>query len=86
MRGNIRKEPTDTVELARVRHAEECELRLARIQNGAEPGHRNGPWPIELIHVDNSGWRWFSQSGRKSPSFRSEQNARDWRAAHPKWD
>lgn len=34
---------TDAVELAASQHKEQCELRLARIANGAEPGHRNGP-------------------------------------------
>jgi hypothetical protein len=44
MRGNIRKEPTDAVEKAKREHAEACELRLAKIQNGAEPEYQNGPW------------------------------------------
>lgn len=30
------------VEQAKARHKEECELRLARIQNGKEPSHQNG--------------------------------------------
>lgn len=30
------------VERAKARHAEECELRLARIMNGKEPGYENG--------------------------------------------
>jgi len=42
MRGNICKEPTDAVEQAKRLHAEACELRLARIQNGAHPEYKNG--------------------------------------------
>lgn len=30
------------VERARAAHKEKCELRLARIANGAEPGYENG--------------------------------------------
>lgn len=41
--GSSRK--TDAVEQAREEHKEACELRLARIQNGADPAHKNGPWP-----------------------------------------
>lgn len=33
---------TGAVEDAAARHKEECELRLARIQNGKEPGYKNG--------------------------------------------
>jgi len=33
---------SEAVERAKRRHAEECELRLARIQNGAEKSHQNG--------------------------------------------
>ncbi len=33
---------TDAVEIATALHKEQCELRLARIMNGAEPSHRNG--------------------------------------------
>jgi hypothetical protein len=36
---------TKTVEDAAAKHKEECEQRLARIQNGKEPSHKNGPWP-----------------------------------------
>lgn len=85
MRGNIRKEPTDSVELARVRHAEECELRLARIQNGAEPSHKNGHM-VELKSLEGGGLQWVSTSGRKSPKFRGQATATDWRRAHPQWD
>ena len=38
---------TDAVEEATALHAEACELRLARIQNGKEPSHQNGPWPTK---------------------------------------
>lgn len=89
MRGYIRREPTDEVEKARVRHAEACELRLARIQNGSEPTHRNGPWPVELVQFTGDiapGWQWRSQSGRVSPKFRSKSAAEDWRKLHPAWD
>lgn len=34
---------TDTVEQAAALHKEACELRLARIMNGKEPSHQNGP-------------------------------------------
>lgn len=33
---------TDAVESAAALHKEQCELRLARIANGAEPSYRNG--------------------------------------------
>jgi hypothetical protein len=33
---------TDAVEIATALHKEQCELRLARIMNGAEPSHQNG--------------------------------------------
>jgi hypothetical protein len=33
---------TGAVEKARALHKEECELRLARIANGAEPAYQNG--------------------------------------------
>jgi hypothetical protein len=33
---------TDAVEIATALHKEQCELRLARIMNGAEPEMRNG--------------------------------------------
>jgi hypothetical protein len=36
---------TPAVEKARDLHREECERRLAKIQNGADPEHKNGPWP-----------------------------------------
>ena len=32
----------DTVLAARDKHREECQLRLARIMNNAEPSHKNG--------------------------------------------
>ncbi len=32
----------DATLAAKERHKEECELRLARIMNGAEPAYRNG--------------------------------------------
>jgi hypothetical protein len=89
MRGYIRQEPTDEVEKARVRHAEACELRLARIQNGAEPGFKNGPWEVTLSKIEKDGksaWQFSSASGRKSPVFRTQRLAEDWRAEHPKWD
>lgn len=35
---------TPAVEKAAQEDKEAAELRLARIQNGAEPGHKNGPW------------------------------------------
>ncbi|HVI71341.1 MAG TPA: hypothetical protein VM656_07635, partial [Pyrinomonadaceae bacterium] len=34
--------PEDVVEQAKARHKEQCELRLARIMNGKEPGYKNG--------------------------------------------
>jgi hypothetical protein len=36
---------SNPVERAREEHKEECEQRLAKIQNGADPEHKNGPWP-----------------------------------------
>jgi hypothetical protein len=51
MRGNANQSfihtsrKTDAVEQACALHKEACERRLARIQNGAEPAHKNGPWP-----------------------------------------
>lgn len=86
MRGGLRKQTTDAVETATQQHREACELRLARIQNGAEPSHRNGPWPVELIEFSEGGWQWRSQSGRTSPRFRSENAAKEWRQMHPAWD
>lgn len=86
MRGGLRNEPTEAVDIATQQHKEACEQRLARIQNGAEPSHRNTPWPITLENLENGGHQWFSNSGRKSPIFRSEKAAKDWRTAHPKWD
>lgn len=44
MRGNLGKQTTNAVEEAAARHKEKCELRLARIQNGKEPSHKNTPW------------------------------------------
>lgn len=85
MRGNLRREPTDEVELARVRHSEECELRLARIQNGAEPSHKNGAHVVTLVSLEK-GCQWSSTSGRKSPAFRSVVAADEWRQTHPAWD
>jgi hypothetical protein len=39
---------TEAVEAAKARHAEACECRLARIQNGKEPSHKNGtPYPVK---------------------------------------
>ena len=35
----------DAVDEANAIRKEECELRLARIQNGKEPSHKNTPWP-----------------------------------------
>jgi hypothetical protein len=89
MRGYIRQEPTDEVEKARVRHSEECELRLARIQNGAEPSHKNGPHVVKLFAVvieGKAGWQWQSTSGRVSPVFRGHTRADEWRTSHPAWD
>lgn len=79
---------TDAVEKARDLQREAAELRLARIQNGADPAHKNGPWPVVLTHLTGEvkGWQWTSDSGRKSPIFRGEQAAKDWRTAHPQWD
>jgi hypothetical protein len=37
------KEKGCAVEEAKALHAEACERRLARIQNGKEPSHINGP-------------------------------------------
>lgn len=34
--------PVCSVAAAKAKHKEECELRLARIQNGKEPGYQNG--------------------------------------------
>jgi hypothetical protein len=34
----------DAVDEANALRKEQCELRLARIQNGKEPNHKNGPW------------------------------------------
>jgi len=89
VRGNIRKEPTDAVELATARHKEACELRLARIQNGAEPSHKNGAHTVQLFAVvvdDKAGWQWHSTSGRKSPVFKGHSRANEWRRTHPQWD
>jgi hypothetical protein len=86
MRGGLRREPTNAVELATEAHRIECEQRLARIQNGAEPSHRNTPWPVRLINFTEGGAQWQSDSGRKSPRFRSESAAEEWRVTHPKWD
>lgn len=33
---------SDATEKAAALHKEQCELRLARIQNGKEPGYENG--------------------------------------------
>ena len=33
---------TDAVERAKAEHKENCELRLAKIQNGADPKYKNG--------------------------------------------
>jgi len=33
---------SEAVERAKAMHKEKCELRLARIANGAEPGYQNG--------------------------------------------
>lgn len=33
---------TQVVEDAKRRHAEDCQLRLARIANGKDPEHKNG--------------------------------------------
>jgi hypothetical protein len=68
---------------------EEAEVRLARIQNGAEPSHRNTPWPVELVEFVgevSKGWQWRSHSGRVSPMFRSKVQAEGWRKVHPAWD
>lgn len=35
----------DGQEKAHQKYKEECEQRLAKIQNGADPKHKNGPWP-----------------------------------------
>jgi hypothetical protein len=89
MRGNLGKQTTGTVEQATQEHREACELRLARIQNGAEPSHKNGPHIVTLFATtvpDGAGWQWQSTSGRKSPVFRSQTRANDWRRTHPAWD
>jgi hypothetical protein len=49
---------TDAVENAAALHKEACELRLARIANGAEPSHKNGtpyPEPKEKIVTTGTG-------------------------------
>lgn len=40
--GTAESRVSQAVERAKARHAEECELRLARIMNGKEPGYENG--------------------------------------------
>jgi hypothetical protein len=86
MRGGLRKERTDAVEIATEQHREACELRLARIQNGAEPSHQNGAHTVTLVSAGTGGCRWTSTSGRQSPIFRGQATATDWRRSHPKWD
>lgn len=40
--GTAESRVSAAIERAKARHAEECELRLARIMNGVEPGYENG--------------------------------------------
>lgn len=92
MRGNYfmyHLHSSNAVESAAARHKEECEQRLARIQNGAEPSHKNGAFVVTLYVVvedGKAGLQWQSTSGRKSPIFRGTHRAEDWRKSHPQWD
>lgn len=88
MRGNYFQyhlHNTDAVETAAALHKEACETRLARIQNGADPLHKNGAHVVTLERGECS-WRWVSTSGRKSPIFKRESTATSWRQTHPAWD
>lgn len=78
---------TDAVEQSVQEHREACELRLARIQNGAEPSHQNGAYTVALVRgPGDTGYQWTSTSGRKTAVFRGKQTAEDWRRLHPAWD
>ena len=80
---------TNAVEAAAALHKEACELRLARIQNGAEPTHKNGAHVVTLVSLEaegKRGWQYQSTSGRKSGVFRGKQAAQEWRMLHPAWD
>ena len=76
---------TDSVERACAIRKEEAQLRLARIQNGADPSQKNGH-TVELVALASGGLQWHSTSGRKSPVFRGQATATSWRTSHPKWD
>lgn len=46
---------TDAVERAVAENKEECELRLARIANGADPVYKNGPIRSKLKEKAGNG-------------------------------
>lgn len=62
--------PTSAVDEARALHKEQCELRLARIANGAEPDHVNGSPAVKNPRAS------VGKSARdKAPSASVEQSA-----------
>jgi hypothetical protein len=86
MRGNLGKQTTYAVEAAAQTHKEACELRLARITNGAEPSQKNGHEVRLVITGPGNACQWQSTSGRKTQIFRGPAGANDWRRTHPAWD